>query len=470
MRLFLHLSAMALALSTTAAAALAQDYPPAPPLGEPKPFKLPPTETYALPNGLKVTLIPYGLAPKVTVRLDVDAGEVDAGSDAALGELAASMLKEGTGQRSGTQIAEAAAAMGGDLSVGEDDHRTRVSLDVLSEHAADAVALVADVALRPRFDADAFARVKGNELRQLSIALSQAGSVADYALARATFPGHPYGAIPSAAQISSYTVAQAKAFHDANFGAGRAQLYIAGRFDAAATKAAIAAAFGGWATGAPRNLPTATFKPGPQAILVDRPGAPQSTLRVVFPVPVRTDQDALKLEVMDALLGGAFSSRITNNIRETKGYTYSPYSYVQNRPRNAAWIEGADVTTAVTGASLHEIYAEVHRLQQTPPSPEEAAGIRTYLAGLFTLRNSFTAGLLGSITQRDLLGLPSDWLDRYVPGVLAVTPADIQAQAVKRLPLDTVTLVVVGDLKTVVPQLKAEPELQNAAMQTVTVP
>jgi len=461
----------ALALTIGASAALAQSFPAAPPLGEPKPFKLPPAETYALPNGLRVTLIPYGIAPKATVRLAVDAGEIDAGKATALGDLAAEMLKEGTWQRTGTQIAEAAAAMGGDLSVGEDDHQTNLSIDVLSEYVSGAVALVADVALHPAFPADAFARVKGNQLRQLSVELSRAEAVADYALDRATFGlDHPYGAIPSTVQIGGYTLAQAKAFHDVNFGAGRAHLYIAGRFDAATTKAAITTAFGGWATGAPRTAPAATFKPGPQTILVDRPGAPQSTLRVVFPVPVRSDPDALKLEAMDALLGGAFSSRITTNIRETKGYTYSPYSYIDARPRNAAWIEGTDVTTTVTGASLHEIYDEVRRLQQTPPGAEEAAGIRTYLAGIFTLKNSYTAGLLNSIAKRDRLGLPVDWLDRYVPGILAVTPADIQAQAIKRLPLETATLVVVGDLKTVVPQLKALPELKDAAMLTVTIP
>ncbi len=462
---------VALVLALGAGAAPAQSFPPAPPLGEPKPFRVPQTETYALPNGLKVTLIPYGLAPKATVRLTVDAGEVDAGRDTALGDLAAQMLKEGAGQRTGTQIAEAAAAMGGDLSVKEDDHQTTLSLDVLSEHVPGAVALVADVALHPDFPADAFARVKSSQLRQLSVELSRPDPVADYALDRATFgPDHPYGAIPSAAQIGGYTLAQAKAFHDANFGAGRAHLYIAGRFEAAAAKAAIAKAFGGWAPGAPRMAPAASFKPGPQTILVDRPGAPQSTLRLAFPVPLRSDPDALKIEAMDALLGGAFSSRITTNIREAKGYTYSPYSYIDARHRNAAWIEGADVTTTVTGASLHEIYGEVRRLQQTPPGAEETAGIRTYLAGLFTLSNSYTDGLLGSIVERDRLELPADWLDNYVPGILVVTPADIQAQAIKRLPLETATLVVVGDLKTVVPQLKAQPELQRATMQTVTIP
>lgn len=460
----------AAAVALTPVTALAQSAPPAPPIGELKPFRIPAGDTYSLPNGMQVTLVPYGIAPKTIVFLRVEAGELDAPDATSLGGITAAMLKEGAGSRDALHLAEAAADMGGDISVNEGARATTLYLNVLSDRAGDAIALIGDLAMRPSFPADALGRVKADALRTLSVGLSDAGTVADYAAARAIYPNHPYGAIPDAAKIGGYTLDQVKAFHAANFGAGRAHLYIIGRFDDAATKAAIQRTFGGWGRGASHSLPDARPVAGPQVVLVDRPGAPQSTLRVSFPVPLKSDPDEAKLEVTNALLGGAFSSRITRNIRENKGYTYSPYSYLDFDPDVARWSQNADVTSSVTGASLHEIWSEIRGLQTTPPGADETRGIKTYQAGLFTLRGSNPGGVLGLVTQRDALGLPADWLDGYVPRTLAVTPADVTTTAKRRFTIPTQTLVVVGDLKSVVPQLQAQPELKGLTFRTVTVP
>jgi predicted Zn-dependent peptidase len=461
---------LAAALALNPAATLAQAFPPAPPIDTLKPFSSPAGETYTLPNGLAVTLIQYGIAPKVIVSLRIDAGELDAPGATELGALTADMIKEGTASHTALQVAQMAAGMGGDLAVGEGARTTSVTLNVLSDRAGEAIALIGDLALHPGFPAEALERIKANQVRTLSVALSDANTIADYAAGRAIYPGHPYGAIPDPAQIAHYTLDQVKAFHAANFGAGRAHLYLVGRFDPAAAKAAIDTAFAGWARGAARQVPAATPVPGPQVVLVDRPGAPQSTLRVSFPVPLKTDPDEAKLEVTDALLGGAFSSRITRNIRENKGYTYSPFSYLDFNRDVARWVQGADVTTAVTGASLHEIWSEIRGLQAAAPGADETAGIKTYQAGLFTLMGSNPSGVFDLVTQRDALHLPADWLDGYVQRLLAVTPADVTATAIARFPIPTQTLIVVGDLKTVVPQLQAQPELKGLAFRTVTVP
>ncbi|WP_257845033.1 pitrilysin family protein [Sphingomonas sp. J344] len=172
---------------------------------------------------------------------------------------------------------------------------------------------------------------------------------------------------------------------------------------------------------------------------------------------------------MNALLGGSFSSRITRNIRENKGYTYSPGSSVALLPTNAVWTFNADVTTAATGPSLTEVFKEIRELQATPPGDEEAAGMRQYMAGLFVIQNSTAGALVNTLATRDSLGLPRDWLENYVPATLAVTNAQI-SEAAKRLPLDKMTLVVVGDLKVITPQLQALPELKGVEFKTVTVP
>jgi predicted Zn-dependent peptidase len=361
--------------------------------------------------------------------------------------------------------------MGGNLGVRVSYTGTSISMSGLSEFAPQAVALIGDVARRPTFPAGEFDRVKANSARSLTQSLAQPGMLADYALARATYGDHPYGRIlPTPAQLNGYTLDQVKRFYATNFGAQRARLYVAGRFDPAQVKAAVQQAFGDWQKGPARLSLVPTATPGPRVLLVDRPGAPQSTIRLDWSSPLAGSDGDIPMRVANALLGGSFSSRITRNIREDKGYTYSPGSGIGQRPGDARWTFDADVTTAVTGLSLKEVFHEIRTLQSTPPTDVEAAGMRSYNAGLFVLRNSDSASLIGQLATRDALGLPADWLDRYVPATMAVTDAQFSSAIRDSLPLDKFTLVVVGDLAKVKPQLDALPELKGVPVQTVTVP
>ncbi|MDT8757161.1 insulinase family protein [Sphingomonas psychrotolerans] len=459
-------------LAFAATPALAQDFPPPPPIGEPKPFKLPASETFTLPNGMEVTLVPYGIAPKAVVSLRVRAGNVTEGEATWMADLTGAMMKEGAGGRSAGQLATAAAEMGGDLGVSAGQQTTQITMNVLSEYAPQAIALIGDVAIRPDLPASELARVKANLGRQLSVALSQPGTLADIALARTIYgPNHPYGrVVPTEAQLAGYSIDQVRAFHKGQFGAKRGHLYIAGKFDAAAVKAAITRTFAGWAAGSEPVKLAAPHQPGPRVVLIDRPDAPQTTLRLSFDAAVAGSAADIPQRVTNSLLGGAFSSRITTNIRETKGYTYSPGSGVAFNPDEALWTFEADVTTNVTGAALGEVFKEIRRMQTEPAPVEESKGIRTYMAGLFAISNSTSPSLVNTLATRDLLGLPADWTDRYVPEVLAVEPAAMLASAKASYPLEKLTLIAVGDLKTVEPQLKALPELANVPFERVRVP
>ncbi|AQR72359.1 pitrilysin family protein [Sphingomonas sp. LM7] len=465
------LFAISLALSA-ATPALAQDFPPPPPVGEPKPFTLPATETFSLPNGMQVTLVPYGIAPKAVVSLRVRAGNVTEGDATWLADLTGAMMKEGAAGRSAGQLATAAASMGGDLNVGAGQQATAITMNVLSEFAPAAVQLIGHVAIRPDLPASELTRVKANLGRQLSVALSQPGTLADVALARTVYgPNHVYGrVVPSQAQLAGYTIDQVRAFHRDQFGARRAHLYVAGKFDTTTVKAAITKAFGGWTAGPEPLKLAAPHQAGPRVILIDRPDAPQTTLRLSFDAANAGSDADIPQRVTNSLLGGAFSSRITTNIRETKGYTYSPGSGVAFSPDDALWTFDADVTTNVTGAALNEVFKEIRRMQTEPAPIEESKGIRTYMAGLFAIQNSTSPALVNTLATRDTLGLPGDWTDRYVPAVLAVEPAAMLASAKASYPLDKMVLVAVGDLKTVEPQLKALPELAKIPFQRVSVP
>ena len=188
--------------------------------------------------------------------------------------------------------------------------------------------------------------------------------------------------------------------------------------------------------------------------IIDRPGAPQSTVILGVPTVDPSNADFIPLTVMDALLGGAFASRITKNIREDKGYTYSPYSELSIRYRDAYWAENADVTTTQTGPSIKEIFAEIDRLQTEPPSDQELTGIQNYLAGTYVLQNSSRGGITTQLEYMDLHGLPPTYASTYVKQVYAVTPQQVTDVARKYLKDDQATIVIVGDRKVIEEQLK----------------
>jgi predicted Zn-dependent peptidase len=189
--------------------------------------------------------------------------------------------------------------------------------------------------------------------------------------------------------------------------------------------------------------------------LIDRPGAAQSTIYLGLPVIYPGSPDYIPMIVTNALLGGSFASRITSNIREAKGYTYSPSSQLSTRFHDAYWVEVADVTTAVTGPSLKEIFYEIDRLQKEPPTDAELQGIKNYLAGIFVLQNSTRQGVIAQLSFADLHGLGDQYLTTYVQKVFAVTPKDVQRIAQTYLLGDKMTLVVVGDKSKVADQVSA---------------
>lgn len=442
-----------LAAAQTAAPAAQKETPPAG--SAPRAFAVPKKETFTLKNGMKVTLVPYGSVPKVTVTAVVRAGNLnEAEQQTWLANVAGTMLKEGTATRTGAQIAEEAARMGGQVSVGVGNDTTSATADVLSEFGPQAVALLADVLQRPSFPASELARIKADRVRQLTIARTQPGSLANERFRRLLYPNHPYGRVfPSEAMIAGFTIDDVKKFYTDNYGAARTNLYIVGQFDAAAMRKAVTSAFEGWARG---SAPVINI-PKPVAAralhLINRPNAPQSTLYVGIPAVDPSSPDYVPFVVMNALLGGSFGSRITSNIREAKGYTYSPQSLLSTRYRDAYWVEIADVTTAVTGPSLKEIFFEIDRLQKEPPTAAELQGIKNYLAGIFVIQNSSRAGIIGQLAFLDLHGLGDDYLNTYVQKVLAVTPADVQRAAQRHLQSDKMAIVVVGDKAKIADQL-----------------
>jgi zinc protease len=423
--------------------------------GPPKAFTVPATETYTLPNGLKVTLVPYGIIPKAAISLAVDAGQINEGSGrVGVASLTTDLMKEGTEKLTAQQVAEAAARMGSTLEIHAGTDQTKLGIDVLQEFAPDAVKLLADVAQHPRLPESEIDRLKNDALRQIALQNSQPQTIAVVRFRKILYVDHPYAmVVPTEADIKKLSLQDVKDFYAGNFGAQRAHLYIAGKFDGAAIKQAIAESFGGWNKGAARMENVPVLKPQHVLDLTDRPGAPQSTLIVGLPVPPSTSPDAVALGVTNALLGGSFNSRITANIREAKGYTYSPRSEISRRYHDGYWAEVADVTTQFTGPSLKEIFGEVTRMQKEPVTDPELKGIQNYLSGIFVIQNSSRGALIGQLENVDFQGLGENYLKTYVAKVNAVTPAIVQKMTQDYIKPEEMTIVVVGDKAKIADQL-----------------
>ena len=431
--------------------------------GEPKDFKLPPTQTFALDNGLKATLVEYGNVPKVVVSLVVQTGNVHEGPEQVwLADLLGNLLKEGTKNRSAEALSQAVARMGGELSVSVGSNTTTVSSTVLFEVGPELVALLAEVVAQPALPASEINRLKNDLKRDLNVRLAEPGSQAYAEFYAITYPDEPYGRVfPTEAMIDTYTVSMVKDFYDKNFGAQRSHVYVSGKFDAPAMKEAITSAFGDWKEGPSADLPTIKAVASNQVKVLDRPDAPQSTIMMGMPVADPSNADYTALETMNTLLGGSFGSRITSNIREDKGYTYSPYSSINTEYRTAVWAESADVTTEHTGASLKEIMGEIKRLQEEAPTQEELEGFQNYQAGIFVLRNSSPEGIISQLRFMDLHQLDSTYLENKVENIYQVKPQDVQKMAQEYLDVKNMTVVIVGDKAKVnnqLQQINLEPE------------
>lgn len=437
------------ALVATGLAYAERETPPAG--GQPKDFNLPEKTTFTLDNGLAVTLVPYGSVPKVDVAFVIRAGNVfETDDELWLADLTADFLKEGTSSKSNAEIAQEAARIGGSINVDVGADQATVSGDALAEFAPDLVALLSDMVQNPTFPATELQRIKEDYLRALSIQKTQPQSLALEKFRSLLYPDHRYGKTFSTEEIiNSFDTAKVKNFYDAYYGAQRAHLYVVGMFDKGKVEKLIRAELSGWREGEPVEAMLPEPVTSRSVTLVSRPGAPQSTIIVGCPVIDPSNPDFVPLQVMNVLLGGSFASRMTSNLREDKGYTYSPFSQVSVRYRDAYWAQQADVTTKFTGASLKEIFHEIDRLQAEPPTAEELESYQNYIAGVYVLQNSTRDGIIQQLSFLALHGLDDSYLTDYVKHVYQVTPAKVQEMAQKYLNDDEMTIVVVGDISKI---------------------
>lgn len=428
-----------------------------PPYGPPVPFRAPTVSVHKLPNGMTIWLVPRSDIPKVAISIAIRGGRAaDPTGRPGLSNLLARTLTQGTTSRSAVQIAQEIQADGGDLSARASADAIVVSTGVLSSHADSALALLADVCRDATFPDDEVALAKRNAADALRANEASPGFLASRALAKAVFGKHPYSVIaPTQASIAATTAAELRSEYARRFRPDQTLLVAVGSFDSADFRAAIDKDFASWKApdSARVGKPPAAGK-NPHAIfLVPRAGSVQTTLAFGGLGPTESSPDYAAARVANAIYGGMFGSRLVNNIREDKGYTYSPGSFLQGY-REAGLLETfAPVRNAVTGAALNEILYEMNRMATTEPTAEELSHAQHYLVGTTSLALQSQGALARRLSRMWILGLPSDAISKSVEAIDRVTTGQVAAVGRKYFYAARETIVAVGEENVVREQL-----------------
>ena len=432
--------------------------PPA--LGAPPTLKMPTITTRELANGLKIVVIEQHELPLVDVLLQVrSGGESDPAGKMGTAALVAAMLTEGTTNRTALQIADQAAYLGVELNATSGWEQSTVSLHAPTAQLDSALALFADVSLRPSFPAADLERVRKVRLTALQQLRDRGPAIADRAFASAVFgEKNPYGRPLAGTEgsVASISRDEVQRFYSTYYRPNNATLLVVGDVRPNDVERRAREIFGGWAREAV-SAPPANIPSSPKAttvVIVDKPGAAQSSFRIGGIGAARTTSDYFPIQVMNTILGGAFTSRLNQNLRETHGFTYGAQSGFGLRRSPGPFIASAEVVTAKTDSALVEFIKELRAIREQVPADELEKAKRYLQLGL---PGNFetTGGIASEFLPLIAYGIPLDFFATAVQRYDAVTQADVQRVARQYIDPDRLTVVIVGDRKVIEPGLRA---------------
>ncbi len=424
-----------------------------PRVGPAEPVRFPAASRRAIDNGLGVWTIAVPNLPIVSAALVLAAGSASDPSDRpGLASLAGELVGEGAGGRDAIALSDALARLGSRLIVDTGADSMTISVAALARHFMPTLALLADVATRPHFAPEDFDRARELRTARLRQLKQSPGTAADRAFAAAVFGDHPYGhgTLGTTRAIEAATLDEVRGFWEGQFRPARATLVAAGRLDPEDVVRAASRLLGGdWSGGAPAAAPTAGTPPSARRRsirLIDRPGAPQSELRVGHLGPPRSTPDYHALVTLNEALGGQFTSRLNRNLRESRGITYGARSAFDMRRAGGVFVCETSVQADATALAASEVLAECRAIQRRGAIDTEELGLaRESLTRGYARHFETTAHLARALVELVVHDLPVDTFDRFVPGVEAVTSDDLARVSQASLRPDEATIVVVGD-------------------------
>src|SRR5216683_6725694 len=402
-----------------------------------------------LANGLEVILLESHTIPKFHGELYFRSGNAFAASrGTALAEMAATMVRTGTAQHSSREIEELLRGLGADLSVNAGQDNSSISFAGLSDHAEPLLQLMNELAREATFPAAEFERERRQKLEEVKLERTQPGFLAGERLRKVLFGSHPYAQTsPSEEQVAAYKRDDLLQTYRDFYTPENALLVMVGDFDPAAMLKLIEKVFADW-TGKKPVTPASSAPAQPRGrnvYLVHVPGAVQTQILAGCHAITRKHPDWVHLGLTNSLYGGAFNSRLVMNIREDKGYTYSPRSGVNPLRQYGYFSVSAAVRNDVVAASLTEIFYELDKLRALPVPEPELLDACNYLSGVFSMGLATQDGLLSQLSTVALNELPDDYLETYRQKVRALTPEDVLSATRNYFDSANMQIVVVGD-------------------------
>jgi len=442
---------------------------------------MPELDRFATSLGLPVFSAPRAGVPLLEIELLLDAGgERNPPHRPGLSAMTASMIDEGTARRTGPELSAELERRGGALSCQADWNAARLRLQLLSADLDYGLTLLAELLFTPVFPPHELERLRQQTLAELKRRADQPAALADQAFAHHLYSGsifaHPLAG--TAVALDAMRHDELLDFHRELYRLDHGALVVAGDFDRGALAVAVERAFSAGAAGAagsrrPGSTSTAhapgLARPGApeprngsrRIVVVDRPGADQTELRIGHLGVPRRHPDRVGLGILNTLLGGKFTSRINLNLRERHGFTYGASSRFVDRKGTGPFVISAAVTTAATGRATQEVLGELQRIRQEPVSPLELDETRNYLLGVFPYGLQTVEGLSARLDEIALYDLPLDTPARYLAEIGGIRPGEIQRLAQSHLWPERALVVAVGPAEELMRQLQelGEPEL-----------
>ena len=457
---------------TTGALGQQVDRSKPPELGPPPALSLPPVTRHTLSNGLQVLVLEKHQVPLVQVNVVVKAGSaMDPDDRPGLASLTAAMLDEGAGTRNALELADAIDFLGADISVSAEQHRITAALHAPVARLDSALALLADVTLRPNFPSEELERVRRERLTALGQQHDEPRAVAQVLFMHTVFgDAHPYGrrTFGTEASLRALNVDDLKRFHQTYFRPNNAAIVVVGDVTPGVLLPKLEAAFGKWAAG---NAPPAPHWSEASQVarrevwLADKPGAAQTEVIIGRVGVPRSTADYYALTVLNTALGGSFTSRLNQNLREEKQYTYGAFSNFQYDRLAGPFVARASVQTAVTDKALVEFMKELTRIR-SGLTPEELTRAKNFVALRFPERFQSIGTISRQLGDLVIYDLPLDYYNSYVQRILSVTAADVRRVANQYIDPNRMVIVLVGDKSKIEAGVRA---LKLGPVRTLTV-
>ena len=409
-----------------------------------------------LSNGLKVFIIESDRKPTITVRLLVKAGDFFDGEKPGVADFTAELLGRGSPKRKASDFAREADKIGAEYSASAGDDATSIVISGLTKHTDKLLELLSDAVLNPTFPEEQLEIVRKQALSNITAGKKTPQALAANLLRKVLFGEHPYGKFQTEASVNSITVEDLKNFYNAHYFASNATIAVVGNVKADEITKKLEKYFGKWRQGTPAKVQPAELpdSKGMMIHLVDLPGAVQSNIRVCFRSVPRNNPDLVELGVVESVLGGGFSGRLFQNLREKHGWTYGAYASGAYQRYLGYFAASTEVRNAVTDSAIVEILAEMRRIRSEPIGEEELKLQREYLAGNYLLSLERAEQNAARLQNIEFYGLPADYYKTYAQKVSRITPEKALELAKKYIEVNDLAIVVVGDAKEIKPKLE----------------